>query len=143
MKVEDWAGFASADPNYTFLSAGLFGAAPMILEEGLNLNDDAHRACIVNAVLAYGQGNQWLSVEGAVLPADAALRLDLYYDNLDPQELLDNGGIVYYDLPKLLHGTATKSQLKDGSGAVIGTIQVSENRVRIIFDKTGWLSSGR
>lgn len=46
-------------------------------------------------------------------------------------------------LPKLLHGTATKSQLKDGSGAVIGTIQVSENRVRIIFDKTGWLSSGR
>lgn len=97
-------------------------------------------AYITEAKLSYkgSDNDEWQAVtEGAIIPGDANLRLDVTYKNVPLDALINNGGLLKYELPSLLRNPVAQGEIIS-DGKTVGTITVEGDLLIINFDDN-WL----
>lgn len=82
---------------------------------------------------------EWIEVtDGVVIPGDARLKLTANFANVPLSDLLANGGVLQFELPRLLLDPAKDGDMTDENGEIIGTVSVENGSLTIDFDDE-WL----
>lgn len=100
---------------------------------------------ITSASITYKLGtdteaDEWKSIEaGTILPGDTKLRININYDRIPIQTLIENQCKLQYVLPPILRNPVAQGEITSG-GDVVGTIGAEGNSVTLTF-KESWLNS--
>lgn len=116
---------------------------PQVSEGSLDLN--SHPEKITGASLEYREkeSSAWNQSEGAMIPGNADLRLNVRYENIFKKDLIEkHGKQLVYTLPDVFRKIriSGNGDIVAGNGQGVGMIQVSGNTVVLTFTNDTWLS---
>ena len=89
--------------------------------------------------LSYQDGNDWVTVSDSstAISMFAKLQFKVFFGNISAQNLYNNGGTLYLDLPSLLtNPTVSSGAVQDTNGNNAGTITAEGQRITLQVDKT-------
>ncbi|MDD6675247.1 MAG: hypothetical protein PUE57_06295, partial [Lactimicrobium massiliense] len=89
--------------------------------------------------LSYQDGNDWVTVSDSntAISMFAKLQFKVSFGNISAQNLYDNGGTLYLDVPSLLtNPTVSSGAVQDANGNDAGTITAEGQRITLQVDKT-------
>jgi hypothetical protein len=122
-------------------------AAAAATGSGINLagsysdSDGTTKNYITDYQLSYQNGNDWVTIAQSDITTTVSmytkLQLKVYFGGVSAQTLLNNGGVMYLDVPALLtNPTVTSGIVTDSTGTQAGTITVSGQRITLQIDTT-------
>lgn len=128
-------------------SASAAVAAAAATGSGINLagsysaSDGTTKNYITDYQLSYQNGNDWVTIAQSDTTTTVSmytkLQLKVYFGGVSAQTLLNNGGVMYLDVPALLtNPTVTSGIVTDSTGTQAGTITVSGQRITLQIDTT-------
>ncbi len=128
-------------------SASAAVAAAAATGSGINLagsysdSDGTTKNYITDYQLSYQNGNDWVTIAQSDITTTVSmytkLQLKVYFGGVSAQTLLNNGGVMYLDVPALLtNPTVTSGIVTDSTGTQAGTITVSGQRITLQIDTT-------
>lgn len=137
-ELTDDSGLSDGDDPVVFSDEE--ADAPAVSEESDSLK--LEEAQIKKAVLYYKTTDgEWMDVsrmeEGASLPGDASFKLEVDFDNVSIQKLLNHNCRLSYTLPEIFRDATVSAKITSG-GKDVGYMTVEKGAVVLTFEET-WL----